>query len=183
MRPRRTAYGRGACRFVPIPRDRRVRIVLRAEAIERGTKQKGKQAGALGQSGLRVLRCLLFDFANTATGRCDPGCRASCRATGFCRQTVALALARLEAAGLVEVVRRMARAGRRAVQATNAYLFPDDGGREAPAQAVLPLRPKPPENKNQERATSVPPLPAAIPSHLWDALQRLAASLGRSMTI
>src|SRR3954468_6713497 len=169
MRARRTAYGRGACRFAPISRDQRVRIILRAEAIERGTKGRGKQAGALGQSGLRVLRCLLFDFANTATGRCDPGYRAICRATGFCRETVARALTRLEAAGLVEIVRRMARAGRRAVQATNAYLFPTPA--DAPAQAVLPFRPKPPEHKNPKRASDVPALPAAIPGHLWDALQ------------
>ena len=145
MRPRRTAYGRGACRFTPISRDQRVRILRRAEAIERVTKARGKQAGALGQSGLRVLRCLLFDFANTATGRCDPGYRAICRATGFCRETVAGALTRLEATGLVEIVRRMVRAGRRAVQATNAYLFP--AAADAPAQAVLPLRSKPPEKK------------------------------------
>src|SRR3954469_25437934 len=136
MRPRRTAYGRGACRFAPISRDQRLRIILRAEAIERFTKRRGKQAGALGQSGLRVLRCLLFDYANTATGRCDPGYRAICRTTGFCRETVARALTRLEAAGLVEIVRRMVRAGRRAVQATNAYLF---AAAAAPAQAVLPL--------------------------------------------
>ena len=179
MRPRRTAYGRGACRFAPISRDQRIRIILRAEAIERFTKGRGKQAGALGQSGLRVLRCLLFDFANTATGRCDPGYRAICRATGFCRETVAGALARLEAAGLVEIVRRMVRAGRRAVQATNAYLF--SAAADAPAQAVLPLRSKPPENKNSKRATAVPTLPVAIPDHLWDALQRLAGSLGHSM--
>jgi hypothetical protein len=178
MRPRRTAYGRGACRFTPISRDQRVRILRRAEAIERATKARGKQSGALGQSGLRVLRCLLFDFANTATGRCDPGYRAICRATGFCRETVAGALARLEAMGLVEIVRRMVRAGRRAVQATNAYLF---AAGEAAAQAVLPLRSKPPEYKNPKRATPVPTLPAAIPSHLWEALQRLAGSLGHRM--
>src|SRR3954462_11923652 len=99
MRPRRTAYGRGACRFTPISRDQRVRILRRAEAIERATKVRGKQAGALGQSGLRVLRCLLFDFANTATGRCDPGYRAICRATGFCRETVAGAPAPLGGVG------------------------------------------------------------------------------------
>ena len=179
MRLRRTAYGRGACRFTPISRDQRVRILRRAEAIERATKARGKQAGALGQSGLRVLRCLLFDFANTATGRCDPGYRAICRATGFCRETVAGALARLEAMGLVEIVRRMVRAGRRAVQATNAYLFA--AAAEAPAQAVLPFRSKPPENKNQKGAIPVPTLPAAIPDHLWDALQRLAHSLGHTM--
>src|SRR3954453_12495713 len=99
MRPRRTASGRGACRFTPISRDQRVRLLRRAEAIERATKARGKQSGALGQSGLRVLRCLLFDFANTATGRCDPGYRAICRATGFCRETVAGALARLGGGG------------------------------------------------------------------------------------
>ena len=179
MRPRRTAYGRGACRFTPISRDQRIRILRRAEAIERATKARGKQSGALGQSGLRVLRCLLFDFANTATGRCDPGYRAICRATGFCRETVARALARLEAAGLVEIMRRMVRAGRRAVQATNAYLFA--AAAEAPARAVLPLRSQPPEHENPKRATPVPTLPAAIPDHLWEALQRLAGSLGHRM--
>jgi len=181
MRPRRTAYGRGACRFTPISRDQRIRILRRAEAIERATKARGKQAGALGQSGLRVLRCLLFDFANTATGRCDPGYRAICRATGFCRETVAGALARLEAMGLVEIVRRMVRAGRRAVQATNAYLFA--AAADAPAQAVLPLRSEPPERKIQKRATPVPALPAAVPGHLWEALQRLAVSLGHPMPV
>src|SRR4051812_50214017 len=110
MRPRRTAYGRGACRFTPISRDQRVRILRRAEAIERATKTRGKQAGALGQSGLRVLRCLLFDFANTATGRCDPGYRAICRATGFCRETVAGAPARREGMGVGEIVRGLGRA-------------------------------------------------------------------------
>ena len=66
------------------------------------------------------------------------------------------------------------------MQATNAYLFAE--AQAAPAQAVLPLRSEPPENKIQKRATSVPAMPAAIPDHLWEALQRLAASLGRPIS-
>ena len=172
---RRTAYGRGAHCYAPIDRNQRVRILVLAEALERRTKAKGKQAGVLGQSGLRVLRALLFTFANLATGRCDPGYRAIQRCTGFCRQTISNALKRLEAAGLIEVIRRMVRAGPRAVQTSNAYLF-----REAPAlpaQAVLQLRDEPQSKKESERARSMPQLPTSV----RDALAGLASKLGFTM--
>jgi DNA-binding MarR family transcriptional regulator len=53
-------------------RNLRCKLISQAELVERKTKAKGKQAGVLGQSGLRVLRSLLFDFTNAATGRCFP---------------------------------------------------------------------------------------------------------------
>jgi len=167
---RSVAYGHRRCCFTPIDRNQRVRILLRAEAIERQTKAKGRQAGALAQSGLRVLRCLLFQFANCATGRCDPGYRAICRATGFCRQTVSNALKRLEAAELIEITRRMVRAGRRAVQTTNAYAFREP-------QAVLLHRSEPPKVKESERARSMPEMPESLKG----ALERLAHKLGFTM--
>jgi hypothetical protein len=69
-------YAPDAACYRAIDREARVKIIARAEAIERNTKQPGQRSGGLGQSGLRVLRCLLFDFCNVPTGRCCPGYKA-----------------------------------------------------------------------------------------------------------
>ncbi len=66
-----------------------------------------------------MLKALLFGFHNAATGRCDPGYNALARLAGVARSTVAVALERLEAAGLIVRTRRQAGA----VRFTNAYAF------------------------------------------------------------
>ena len=61
----------------------------------------------------------MFHFANALTGRCDPGYDALARAAGVARSTVAVALGRLEVAGLIVRTRRQSGA----VRFTNAYGF------------------------------------------------------------
>ncbi len=102
-----------------IDRNERARIMFTAEAYDRRTKTPGSHGGAVKRTGLAVLKALLFGFHNVATGRCDPGYDALARVAGVARSTVAVALARLEAAGLIVRTRRQAGA----VRFTNAYAF------------------------------------------------------------
>jgi hypothetical protein len=163
-------FRRGAC-FVRhdqcvtrLDRNDKARIIYTAEKIELRTKAKGKKSGALGQSGLRVLRCLLFQFHNASTGQCDPGYTAIQGRTGLCRQAIADAIKRLEATGIICVMRRLSREGWRVLQATNAYLFP----------APTPVHPPSLDRREQ------PPVQKFIPftelrGSLRDALDALAA--------
>ena len=109
--------------FKPIDRNQRVKIIYAAEALERRTKAKGCKSGVLGQSGLRVLRSLLFDFCAIPTGRCCPSYEAIRARTGFCNSTISGALKRLETSGLVQIVRRIIRTRLGARQTSNAYAF------------------------------------------------------------
>jgi hypothetical protein len=65
-----------------------------AEAFDRRTHEPGKHGGLLGHTGLIVLRSLLFDFLNLATGRLDPSYEAIAERTGLARSTVIEALNR-----------------------------------------------------------------------------------------
>ncbi len=103
-----------------IDRNARARLVVHAEALDRRTRLPGQHGGVLRRTGLAVLRALLFGFCNTATGRCDPSFDTLARASGCARSTVAAALHRLEAAGLVERIRRQVGMTR----FSNAYRFP-----------------------------------------------------------
>ena len=132
-----------------LDRNDKARIIYLAEKIEIRTKAKGRKAGAIGQGGLQVLRCLLHQFHNTATGQCDPGYTAIQARTGMCRAAVAEAIKRLEDTGIICVMRRLVRNGWRVVQATNAYLFPAstpvhppslDNREEPPVKILFPYR-------------------------------------------
>ena len=109
-------------------RNDRARVIYRAEHMERATKLKGRKNGVLGDAGLNVLRALVFKFGKHPT----PSYDAIKRATGYCLDTIAKALNRLEAAGLLEVKRgrglRTAQGWRRI---SNAYAVP--------RQVCLPL--------------------------------------------
>jgi hypothetical protein len=84
-----------------------------------------------------VLRALITRFFNKASGRLDPSIAAIAHAANVARSTAQEALSRLELAGILERVRRIARVrlavqcqitGRpalitRVVQTTNAYLL------------------------------------------------------------
>jgi hypothetical protein len=114
----------------------RAQIMDRAEALERSTKAPGQRDGVLGQSALMILRALLCHFLDTKSGRLDPSYRQIQKQTGFCVQTIALALKRLERAGILDITRRIARKGaqfwneltgrfvwrERVEQQTNAYM-------------------------------------------------------------
>ena len=109
-------YRRGA-RFVmdprqhsrPLDRNERARILVLSEALERRTRPPGARNGVVSQPGLRVLRVLLLCFLRGSDGLCCPSYVALMAATGLCKQSIANALKRLEAAGIVRVTRRLVR--------------------------------------------------------------------------
>ena len=74
-----------------------------------------------------MLRILLFHFHNVASGRCDPSLDTIAKAAGMARSTVIAALNRLEAAGIIERIRRAqwkrVDGRKRCVQWSNAYLL------------------------------------------------------------
>jgi hypothetical protein len=111
----------------PLDRNQRARLLYLAEHLERATKAKGRRNGCLGYVGLAVLRCLLLGFHNAKTGLCCPSYAAIQARTGLCRQSVARALQRLMAVGVLGVVRRLERVAIdgivRCQQATNLYRF------------------------------------------------------------
>ena len=131
-----SVFDRGGEFRRPIPTKARALVMERAEALERSTKAFGQRDGVLGQSALTVLRALLFHFLDTKSGQLDPSYKQIQKKTGFCVQTIAVALKRLERAGILEIRRRIERKGkqlwnelaRRFVwlqwieQVTNAYM-------------------------------------------------------------
>jgi hypothetical protein len=80
-----------------------------AEAFERRTKPAGCRNGQLGYIGVQVLRTLLFTFMSHTTGLLCPSYTALQRKTGLSRQSIGKALARLERAGILRIIRRLCR--------------------------------------------------------------------------
>ena len=103
-----------------IDRNARARLLFHAETLDRRTRLPGQHGGVLKRTGLAVLRALLFHFTNVVTARCDPSFDTLAHAATVSRSTVAVALGRLEAAGLLERVRRQVGP----VRYSNAYCFP-----------------------------------------------------------
>lgn len=106
-----SVYDRGGEFRRPISTKARALVMDRAEALERSTKGYGQRDGVLGQSALMVLRALLCHFLDIKSGRCDPSYKQIQKQTGFCVQTIAVALKRLERAGILDITRRIARKG------------------------------------------------------------------------
>jgi DNA-binding transcriptional MocR family regulator len=108
-------------------RNARARLIYLAEALDRRTHQPGRHGGVLKRTGLAVLKALIFCFLGPG-GRCDPSLDSLAQMAGCARSTVAEALKRLEAAGLVRRIARWravaANGGLVVVQLSNAYLFP-----------------------------------------------------------
>jgi DNA-binding transcriptional ArsR family regulator len=112
-------------KFRPLDRNQRARLIFLAERLDANTRQPKQHGGCLKRTGLQVLRVLLFHFHNVANGRCDPSLDSIAAAAGMARSTVVEALKRLEAAGILERIRRarwIRQSGRmRCVQWSNAY--------------------------------------------------------------
>jgi hypothetical protein len=122
---------------IPLDRNQQAKILYVADQLERRSKAPGKHNGCLGYIGLRVLRALLLRCFNRRTGLCCPSYTALQSITGLCRQSIGQALARLEASGLLKIVRRLVRKPivrvspitgfqeviTATVQDTNAYAF------------------------------------------------------------
>jgi hypothetical protein len=121
--------------FRPLDRNQRAAVLFLAEQLDRNTHQPGRHGGMIGRTGLAVLRALVTRFLDFKTGRLDPSIASIAKAANVARSTAQDALDRLEAAGIIERTRRIARvrmkvwnalAGRfvmadRVVQQTNAY--------------------------------------------------------------
>ena len=130
----RNRFRRGA-RFIadarhhchPLDRNERARIIFRAEALERSTRPAGGRNGVLGYVGLTVLEALLWRFHRAKDGMCAPSYLDIMAATGLCKQSVANALKRLEAAGFLDIMRRLVREAVDGVvhtrQGSNLYRF------------------------------------------------------------
>ena len=93
-------------RFVPMPRKVAAGIYRKAVRWNGSGKLAGRHGGLVGSHVLLVLHTLIFDFLNHATGRLDPGYKAIQKKTRLCYQTVAKALARLKALGILNWERR-----------------------------------------------------------------------------
>jgi len=106
---RGSVFDRGGEFHRPISTKSRALVMDRAEALERRTKAPGQRDGVLGQSALMILRALLFHFLDTKSGGCDPSYKQIQKQTGFCVQTIAVALKRLERAGILDITRRIVR--------------------------------------------------------------------------
>jgi len=123
----------------PLDRNQAARILFLAEQFELKSKAKGCRNGALGLTGLAVLRALLLRFQNRATGLCCPSYIALQEATGLCRQTIASALERLAGAGIVSWTRRIVRESVKGIvvtrQASNVYRMQEPTGTPHQASA------------------------------------------------
>lgn len=91
-----------------LDRNRKARLLLAIEILERRTKLKGRRNGAVSIPGLTVLRALLLRF-HGPSGLCCPSIDTLRRVTGLCRQSVVAGLRRLETAGVLIVTRRLVR--------------------------------------------------------------------------
>jgi hypothetical protein len=93
-------------RFMPLPKKAAIRVYHKAVEWNRRGKLAGCHGGLIGSHVLLVLHSLIFDFLNHKTGRLDPSYSALQRATRLCRQTIAVALARLKGLGIIHWIRR-----------------------------------------------------------------------------
>lgn len=112
-------------KFQPLAKKAATRLWHRARDFDRKTRRKDHHGGAVGHSALQVLHALIFDFLNYRSGQLDPSYAAIARKANVCERTVANALQRLKALGILNWVRRCAEKwidGRFVLeQETNAY--------------------------------------------------------------
>lgn len=101
-------------------RNARAKIIWCAEKLDRATKPPNSHYGALGLTGLAILRLLLFRFG----GKPEPSYKQIKRETGFAFSTISEALKRLEIARVVTITRRKVRTRHGNRQMNNCYSFP-----------------------------------------------------------
>ena len=92
--------------FQPMTRRQAVKIWHDARSLERQTRQKGKQDGAIGRNGLATLHAFLFDFLNHKTGQLDPTRATIARRANISIRSVDRGLAKLKAAGVLNWIRQ-----------------------------------------------------------------------------
>ena len=177
-------------RFQPLPKRQAVKLYHHARRLERQTRARNRQDGAIGRNGLLALHALLFDFMHYASGRLDPSIKAIARAANMSESSVKRGLVKLKAAGVVTWLRRCAEDwidGRFVLrQQTNAYgVLPASQwrGYAPPAAAPAPFagtwgdRPPLPDPLTSAcQEASVAAMALALVS---DPHDELAAALGR----
>jgi DNA-binding MarR family transcriptional regulator len=153
--------------------DRR-RIMEAARRLERHSHQPGLHGGCLRRTGLLVLWMLLYR-GPSRHGVCDPSIGQLAEWSGCARSTVQLAIARIEAAGIMGHVRRglvvAVRGLARWCQWTSAYLFASPSGwasdTEARSAEVSMEKKKAQERAGEEAATAVPAAERAALTAKW----------------
>jgi hypothetical protein len=170
---------RAEIKFQPMPKKAAVKLWHRARDFDRQTSKRECHGGAVGHSAMQVLHTLIFDFLNYGSGRLDPSYAAIAKAANVCERTVANAIKRLKALGILNWVRRCSETwqdGRYVLeQDTNAY-------------AVLPSSQwrgykEPPEAPPPQPGTwgDHPSLPDVITQALAD--RRHGADLNAALTV
>jgi len=146
-----------------LDRNLRARLIFTAERLNRATRRP-QGGGALGLATLSIYRCLLFRFGDQPS----PTYRAIRTATGHCVQTIAVAIRRLEAAGLLLVTRGSVRTRLGPRKVANAYGFPSG----APTSLILVSRVTLEQSKTKSLRTPFPPL-ETLSASLMEALGKL----------
>jgi DNA-binding MarR family transcriptional regulator len=144
--------------------DRR-RIMEAARRLERRSHQPGMHGGCLRRTGIQVLWMLLYR-GPSRHGVCDPSISQLAEWSGCARSTVQLAIARIEAAGIMGHVRRgvvvTVRGLARWCQWTSAYLFAAPGCWASDTEARSPkVSTEKKKAMEKRRGGEVIPLPAA----------------------
>lgn len=172
----------GEVKFSSMSRKQGTKLYFAAKRWESATRghvlnARGRislRDGAIGRAGLAVLHALIFEFLNERSGRLDPSYQAIAAKACYSVRTVARALARLKARGVLNWVRRAAhyRDGDtwRLAQESNAYGIAGEGswrGYKAPA-------PMPPPYAD---AVGKPAPVGALGLQAGDGAQRMAVVL------
>jgi hypothetical protein len=176
----------------PLDRNQQAKILYVADQLERRTKLPGKHNGCLGAIGLSVLRALLLRCFNRRTGLCCPSYVALQSITGLCRASIAAALARLEASGIVKIVRRLVRkpmvrvsptTGFQEVitatlQDTNCYSFSGEPHPIPLPASAAKVRPFPVQRVAPPAQRSLPFEPSLNPREETDQVIKIRGPLG-----
>jgi hypothetical protein len=148
-------------KFMPVKKKEATKWYHKARRFERQTRQPGKQDGALGRNGLKVLEAMIFDFLNFVTGQLDPAIKTIARAACISERSAKRGLANLKRCGVMGWLRRAGATrdekGRFCLeQDTNAY------GLIPPSQwlGFIDMPDAPPPQPDTWGAT--PPLPSAV---------------------
>src|SRR3954451_17003700 len=171
-----------------LDRNMRLRILHLAIALDRRTKQRGMHSGILKRTGIEVLRTVLFTFLNMRSGACFPSHEHIAQAVGCCIETVRKAIRALEAASIIQTVRRKivatftSRLHRArydvAVQDSNSYLFnvplPD---RPTEGDTALPLLQPPSEADTRSWHETNQQVINQLPRDLATALEGLRRAI------
>ncbi len=182
-------------RFQPLPKRQAVKLYHHARRLERQTRARNRQDGAIGRNGLLALHALLFDFTHYASGRLDPSIKAIARAANISESSVKRGLAKLKAAGVVTWLRRCAEDwidGRFVLrQQTNAYgVLPASQwrGYEPPAAPPVPFAgswgdhaPPPDPLTSACQEASVAAMARVLGSDPHDGLAAALGRLGRAV--